>query len=95
MTDVVTIEIEATQEIALALCDARRRQAIGRLLVDRMLRPTGGNDSLATALVATRQEALAAGLTNADIDAETADYCAERRNSGWPPNPSGLSRQRD
>jgi hypothetical protein len=78
MNEVVTIEIEVEQETAQALRDPRRRQAVGRL-VDRMVRPTEGNDPLAAVLTATRRAARKAGLTDADIDAEIAAYRAERR----------------
>jgi Arc/MetJ family transcription regulator len=78
MNEVVTIEIEVTQETAQALADPRRRQAVG-LLVDRMVRPTVGDDPLAAVLAATRRAAREAGLTDADIDAEIAAYRAERR----------------
>lgn len=78
MNETVTIEIEVTQETAHALADPRRRQAVGHL-VDRMVRPTAGDDPLAAVLAATRRAAREAGLTDTEIDAEIAAYRAERR----------------
>jgi len=77
MNEVVTIEIEVAQETAQALRDPRRRQAVGRL-VDRMVRPTEGNDPPATVLMETRRAAREAGLIDADIDAEIAVHRVER-----------------
>ena len=73
----VTIPVEP--EVAAALGDARNRQAIGRL-VSRVLRPRAGPSPLAQAIAEMKAEARAAGLTDADIDAELAAYNAERRD---------------
>ena len=78
MADSVTIEIEVEPETARALADKRRMRAIGRL-VDRLVRPTSGDDPLATVLLATRAAAREAGLTDEQIDAELASYRSERR----------------
>jgi hypothetical protein len=73
----VTIPVEP--EVAAALGDARNRQAVGRL-VSRVLRPRAGPSPLAQAIAEMKAEARAAGLTDADIDAELAAYNAERRD---------------
>jgi hypothetical protein len=75
----VTIPVEP--EVAAALRDARNRQAVGRL-VSRVLRPRAGPNPLAQAIAEMKAEARAAGLTDADIDAELAVYNAERRDAG-------------
>ena len=46
MNQVAKIEIPVEAETAAALSDARRREAVGRL-VDRMVRPTRDDDPLA------------------------------------------------
>lgn len=79
MNEVVKIEIPVEPETARALGDARRIQAIGRL-VDRMVRPTRADDPLAAVLDATRRAAREAGLTDKDIDEEFEAYRAERRH---------------
>ena len=45
-----------------------------------MLRPRSGPSPLAAAIAKLKAEARAAGLTDADIDAELAAYDAERRD---------------
>jgi hypothetical protein len=72
-----TIPVEP--EAAAALVDARNREAVGRL-VSRVLRPRAGPSALAEAIAELKDYARAAGLTNADIDAELAAYNAERRD---------------
>ena len=73
----VTIPVEP--EVAAALGDARNREAVGRL-ISRVLRPRAGPSPLAEAIAELKAEARAAGLTDADIDAELAAYNAERRD---------------
>jgi hypothetical protein len=73
----VTIPVEP--EAAAALLDPRNRQAIGRL-VSRVLRPRSGPSPLAQALADMKADARAAGLTDADVDAELAAYNDERRS---------------
>ncbi len=73
----VTIPVEA--EAALALADARNREAVGRL-VSRVLRPRAGPSPLSRAIAEMKADARAVGLTDADIDAELAAYNSERRN---------------
>ena len=75
----VTIPVEP--EAAAVLADPRNREAMGRL-VSRVLRPRAGPSPLAQAIAELKAEARAAGLTDADIDAELAAYNAERREHG-------------
>ena len=77
MTEVSKIEIPVEQATAAALSDARRREAVGRL-VDRLVRP-GADDPLIALFERTANEAREAGLTEAEIEAELAAYNAERR----------------
>jgi len=81
MNQVAKIEIPVEAETAAALSDARRREAVGRL-VDRMVRPTRDDDPLAAVLEATARQAREEGLTDEQIDAELAAYNAERRQQG-------------
>jgi hypothetical protein len=78
MPNTIGITIEVDPEAAAALADARNRAAVGRL-VSRILRPHAGPSALAQAIAEMKQDAAAAGLTDADIDAELAGYNAERR----------------
>jgi hypothetical protein len=71
------IEIPVAAETASALADARRREAVGRLL-DRLVRP-GADDPLIAVLEQLSSEAHKAGLTEAGIGSELAAYNAERR----------------
>lgn len=77
MNQVSKIEIPVEEATAAALSDARRREAVGRL-VDRLVRP-GPDDPLIALFERTAAEAGQAGLTEADIEAELAAYNAERR----------------
>ena len=63
MNQVAKIEIPVEAETAAALSDARRREAVGRL-VDRMVRPTRDDDPLAAILEATARQAREEGLTD-------------------------------
>jgi hypothetical protein len=76
----VMVEIPVDEETAAALTDPHQLQAVGEL-VKLMVRPAPGHDPLAVLLDATRREAAAAGLTDADIDAELAAWKAERAAS--------------
>ena len=69
----VTIPVEP--KAAVALTDARNREAVGRVL-----RPRSGPSPLAQAIAELKADARAAGLTDADVDAELAAYNAERRD---------------
>lgn len=77
MNQVSKIEIPVKEATAAALSDARRREAVGRL-VDRLVRP-GADDPLIALFERTAAEAQDAGLSEADIEAELAAYNAERR----------------
>ena len=77
MNQASKIEIPVEEATAAALSDVRRREAVGRL-IDRLVRP-GADDPLITLFERTAAEAQAAGLTEADIEAELAAYNAERR----------------
>ena len=77
MTKASKIEIPVQPETALALSHPRNLEAVGRL-VDRLVR-SGAHDPLIELFKRTSAEAEAAGLTEADIDAELAAYNAERR----------------
>jgi len=75
----ITIPIEA--DAAATLGDARNREAVGRL-ISRVLRPHAGPSPLAEAIAELKKEARAAGLSDAEIDAELAAYNAEHRERG-------------
>jgi hypothetical protein len=77
MNEVSKIEIPVEPATAAALSDARRREAVGRL-VDRLVRP-GADDPLIALFERTAAEARQIGLTQAEIEAELAAYNAERR----------------
>jgi hypothetical protein len=77
MNQVSKIEIPVEEATAAALTDARRREAVGRL-VDRLVRP-GADDPLIALFERTAAEARKVGLTEAEIEAELAAYNAERR----------------
>jgi hypothetical protein len=79
MDSMVDVTIPVEPEAAVALADARNREAIGRL-ISRVLRPRSGPSPLAQAIAEMKADARAAGLTDADIDAELAAYNAERRD---------------
>ncbi len=80
MPDTVPVTIEVETGAAAALADARTRAAMGRL-VSRVLHPRPGPTDLAQAIADAKAEARAAGLTDADIDAELDAYNAERRSA--------------
>lgn len=77
MNEMSKIEIPVEEATAVALTDARRLEAVGRL-VDRLVRP-GADDPLLALFERTAAEAREAGLSEAEIDAELATYNAERR----------------
>lgn len=79
MDRTVDVIIPVEPEAAAALADARNREAVGRL-VSRVLRRRSGPSPLAEAIAELKGEARAAGLTDADIEAELAAYNAERRD---------------
>ena len=77
MNEASKIEIQVEAATAAALADARRREAVGRL-VDRLVRP-GADDPLLALFERTAAEAAKAGLTEGEIEAELAVCNAERR----------------
>jgi hypothetical protein len=79
MDKTVDVTIPVEPEVAATLADARSREAVGRL-VSRVLRPRSSPSPLAQAIAELKTEARAAGLTDADIDAELTVYNAERRD---------------
>ena len=87
MPDIPTVDVPIPVEpdVAAVLGDARTRAAMGRL-VGRVLQPRSGPSALAQAIADAKAEARAAGLTDADINAELEAYNAER-----PGSPTGRS----
>jgi len=79
MDSTVDVTMPVEPEAAAALADARNRDAVGRL-VSRVLRLRSGPSALAQAIAEMKADARAAGLTDADIDAELAAYNSERRD---------------
>jgi hypothetical protein len=79
MDKTVDATIPVEPEVAAALADPRNREAVGRL-VSRVLRPRSGPSPLARTIAELNADARAAGLTDADSDAELAAYNAERRD---------------
>ena len=77
MNQLSKIEVPVEAATAAALSDARRLEAVGRL-IDRLVRP-GTDDPLIALLERTSAEARDAGLTEDEINAELTAYNAERR----------------
>ncbi len=78
MNQVFKVEIAVEKATADARKDTRRLEAVGRL-IDRLVRP--GRDAADPLIAIFRQtaaEAKAAGLTEAEIDAELALHKVER-----------------
>jgi hypothetical protein len=76
MNQLSSIKIPVETATAAALSDARRLQAVGRL-IDRLVRP-GADDPLTALLERTSAEARESGLTDDEINAELTSYNAER-----------------
>jgi hypothetical protein len=79
MDNTIDVTIPVEPAAAATLADARNRAAIGRL-VSRVLRPRSGPSPLAQAIAGRQRDTRAAGLTDAEIDAELAAYNAQRRD---------------
>ena len=81
MDDTVRIEIEVSPEAAAELAaDDERRRRVGEF-VSRLVRPVPGEpDPLIELFKQTQQDAIAAGLSADDVEAELAAYNAERRS---------------
>jgi predicted component of type VI protein secretion system len=79
MDNAVDVTIPVEPEAAAALADTRNREAVGRL-ISRILNPRSGPNPLARAITELKAEVKAAGLTDAEIDAELAAYNAERHD---------------
>jgi hypothetical protein len=77
MNQMSSIKIPVEAATAAALSDARRLEAVGRL-IDRLVRPRA-DDPLIGLLERTSAEAHEAGLTDDELTAELAAYNAERR----------------
>ena len=77
MSQASKIEIPVEEATAAALSDRRRREAVGRL-IDRLVRQ-GVDDPLIALFERTAAEAQAAGLTEAEVEADLAAYNAECR----------------
>jgi hypothetical protein len=73
----VTLELQLDEETAARLADPGRLASITEL-VKFALRPKEGPDPLIALFEQTSREAAAAGLTDAEIDAELAAWKAER-----------------
>jgi hypothetical protein len=79
MDNTVDVTIPVEPEAAAALADTRNREAVGRL-ISRVLSRRPGPSPLAQAIAQLKAEVNAAGLTDAEIDAELATYNAEGRD---------------
>jgi len=79
MDDTVDVTIPVEREADAALAHARNREAVGRL-ISRTLHPRPGPSPLAEVIAELQAEVKAAGLSDADIDAELTAYNAERRD---------------
>ena len=73
----VTVQIEVDEATAEALADPHRLAAVTQL-IKLAVRPTGQDDPLIELFEQTARDAAAAGLTEADIEAELATWKAEQ-----------------
>ena len=81
MENTVNVTIPVSERAAAALQNPGTRQAIADL-IERVFQPVSTSSPLAEAFKALQAEAQAAGLTDADVDAELEAYNSERRTSG-------------
>jgi hypothetical protein len=77
MNDTVDVTLPVERAAAEALASPARREAAGRVL-SGLLKAGRLGDILAEAIADAKREARAAGLTDPDIDAELAEWRAER-----------------
>ena len=77
MPNTIDVTIPVEPEAAAALQDARKREAVGRI-VSRILRPQPGQDPLLDAMQRLSADAKAKGLTPEILEAELAAHKAER-----------------
>ena len=75
----VLVQIPVSPEAAVALGDPDKRMMVGKLVTDMVCPETPAHDPLARLIAEAKSQARADGLTDADIDAELADYKNERR----------------
>jgi hypothetical protein len=73
MAGTVDIVIPIEAEAGVALTDAGKREAVGRI-VSRILRPQPGHDPLLEAMERLRVDAKAKGLTAEVLEAELAAH---------------------
>jgi hypothetical protein len=77
MGGIVEVVIPVEAEAAAALTDARKREAVGRI-VSRILRPQPDHDPLLEAMARLSTDAGAKGMTREMLDTELAAHKAER-----------------
>ena len=77
MPETVDVAIPVEAEAAKALADARKREAVGRI-ISRLLRPQPGQDPLLDAMRRLSANAAAKGLTPEILERELADRKASR-----------------
>jgi hypothetical protein len=79
MDDTVEVMIPVAPEAAAVLRDARKRQAVGRV-VSRLLRPDQGKALVLDVMERLSADARAKGLTDQMLEEELTAYNAERRS---------------
>jgi hypothetical protein len=77
MPEIVDVAIPVEAEAAQVLADARKREAVGRI-ISRLLRPQPGQDPLLDAMRRLSADASAKGLTPEILERELADHKAGR-----------------
>jgi hypothetical protein len=84
MNETVRISVPVSPEAAAVLNDEDRLRAVGKLVSALVLRtPVAGrepptSDGFMDVLLQTRADAAASGLTDAEVDAELAEWKRER-----------------
>jgi len=79
MDDTVEVMIPVAPEAAAVLRDARKREAVGRV-VSRLLRPDQGKALVLDVMERLSADARAKGLTDQMLEEELTAYNAERRS---------------